>query len=223
MANCQYAICKRKEFGCYVCREKLIDGYNITMKKYNEGAKLFVNLSYHKTHGRAQDTKWGSNFSSSRQNFVKPTSPENITEDACKKIGLDDRQTAEVTYIVRQVTRLKMVSARMPQSIAAGCLILYVKERNIRKISIHQVAKICVVSDATAKNTFNELRVGKSFLLPKKGNDLVSGRVGNCMPRVQLEKIYTAPQRALPKTVLLPSKPTKVESNRGRPRGPKEV
>jgi len=222
MANCQYAICKREDSGFYVSAEKLVKGYHIEMKKYNEGAKLFDLYSYHKTHGRARCKKWDKEFSSSRKTFVKPTSPENITEDACRKLAFDDHQTAEVTYIVRQVTRLKLVSARMPQSIAAGCLILYVKARKFRganKISISQIAKICVVSDATAKNTYNELKVGKSFLLPKASQDLYSGKVGNCMPRVQLEKIYTAPQRALPKTVILPSSVTKVESNRGRPKG----
>lgn len=217
MANCQYVICKRKEFGCYVCREKLVDGYDIKLPQYNEGSKLFNGLSYHKTHGRAKETKWGKDFTSSRQNFVKPTNPENITEDACRKLGFDDYQTAGVTYIVRQVTRLKLVSARMPQSIAAGCLILYVKENNLR-INIHRIAEICVVSDATAKNTHSELKKWTHFLTSKKCNNLVSSEVGNCMPRVRLEEIYTAPKRALQKTILLPSSVTNVESNRGRPK-----
>lgn len=205
MANCQYSICKRKDSGCYVCVEQLSNGYDIEMKKYNEGAKLFIQLSYHKTHGRANKSNWGHNFSNSRKTFVKPTSPEDITEDACRKLKLTDFQTGEVTYIVRQVARLKLVSARMPQSIAAGCLILYVTTKKLKRITVSHISKICTVSNATAKNTYNELKIGKSFLLPKVTNDLRSGKVGNCMPRVRLEKIYKAPRRAIPKTVYLGS------------------
>lgn len=221
MASCQYAICKK--YDCYICREEMVTQYGIQMKKYNEGAKLFVNLSYHKTHGRAKDTKWGNNFSSSRDTFVKPTSPESITEDACKKLDLTDLETAEITYVVRQVCRFKVVSSRMPQSIAAGCLIFYLNEKG-QQANISKIAKICVVSNATAKNTFIEIKnysklsKGRSFLLPKTTDDLVKGSIGNCMPKIQLEKIYTAPKRALPKTVILPSMVTNVVSNRGRPK-----
>lgn len=221
MASCQYAICKK--YKCYICREEMVAQYGIPMKKYNEGAKLFFNLSYHKTHGRAKETKWGSNFSSSREEFVKPTNPESITEDACKRLDLSDIETAEVTYVVRQVSRFKVVSSRMPQSIAAGCLIFYQTERGY-PVNISKISKICVVSNATAKNTFLEIKnysrlsKGRSFLLPKTTDDLVNGKVGNCMPKIQLEKIYTAPKRALPKTVILPSSVTNVVSNRGRPK-----
>jgi transcription initiation factor TFIIIB Brf1 subunit/transcription initiation factor TFIIB len=217
MANCQNAICKRKESSCYVCVEKMVKAYNIDMKKYNEGAKLFVQLTYHKTYGNT-DKKWGKDFSSSRKAFVKPTDPENIAEDACKKLGFDDNQIAEVTYIIRQVNRLKIVSSRMPQSIAAGCLILYVREKKLKKVTVSNISKICVVSDATAKNTYNDLKIGKKFLFPKNQSDLYSSKVGNCMPKVRLENIYTAPKRALPKAVILPSVIKEVESNRGRPR-----
>jgi transcription initiation factor TFIIIB Brf1 subunit/transcription initiation factor TFIIB len=192
MANCQYAICKKKDYGFYICKEQLVKAYNINMNKYNEGAKYFVNYAYHKS--REISEKKSENLFSESHRFVKPTEPENITEDACRKLSFSDEQIAEVTYVVRQVCRLKLASSKMPQSVAAGCLILYVKEKKL-KVSLHKIAVICLVSDATAKNTYNELNIGKNFLMPKSSQELLYGKVGYCMPRKKLEDIYTAPVR----------------------------
>jgi transcription initiation factor TFIIIB Brf1 subunit/transcription initiation factor TFIIB len=215
MANCQYFICMYYEH--YIGKEELSAGYEIELTKYNEGFKIFTNLYYHKSHGRDKKAKWDKVFGDMEKKLVKPTKPENIIEDACRKLEMGDIQTAEVTYIVRQVERLKIVSARMPQSIAAGCLILYVKEKKI-DISIYKISCICVVSDATAKNTYKEIEKNKRFLFPYRKSDLVSGAVGNCMPKVQLENIYTARKGALPKKVFIHQESAHVGTNRGRPK-----
>jgi hypothetical protein len=87
----------------------------------------------------------------------------------------------------------------MPQSIAAGCLILYVKEKKMR-ISVKKISTLCEVSNITADGAYKELRKVKDALFPNQRKDLVSGRVGDCRPPKRLEDIYTAPRRAIPPT-----------------------
>ena len=221
MANCQYAICKRKGTGCYVCPEKLSEAYEITVKKFNEGSKLFAELSFYKTNCNNSDKKWGNKLTNSRLSFVKPTEPENIIRNVCEKLKLSDIDIASVIYITRNVKKLGVVSSKMPQSIAAGCILLYVKEKGMKQIRLNKISNFCTVSDATAKHTYKELKKYKMFILAKNMDDLTSGEVGDCMPEKQLSKIYTAPRRALPPSVIIKSEPKKILVCRGRPK--KEV
>ena len=46
----------------------------------------------------------------------------------------------------------------------------------------------------------------------------MSGGVGDCMPEIQLSKIYTAPKRALPPSIILYIDPKKINVARGRPK-----
>jgi len=221
MANCQYAICKRKGTGCYVCPEKLSEAYEITVKKFNEGSKLFAELSFYKTNCNNTEKKWGNKLTNSRLSFVKPTEPENIIRNVCEKLQLSEIDIASIIYITRNVKKLGVISSKMPQSIAAGCILLHVKEKGMKQIRLNKISNFCTVSDATAKNTYNELKKYKMFIIPKNMDDLVSGEVGDCMPEKQLSKIYTAPRRALPPSVIIKAEPKKINVCRGRPK--KEV
>jgi hypothetical protein len=46
----------------------------------------------------------------------------------------------------------------------------------------------------------------------------MEGEVGDCMPEKDLSKIYTAPQRALPPSIIIKSDPKKINVSRGRPK-----
>ena len=218
MGNCQYAICKRKGTGCYVCPEKLSEAYEITVKKFNEGSKLFAELSFYKTNCNNTEQNWNTKLTNSRLSFVKPTEPENIIRNVCEKLSFAEIDIASIIYITRNVKKLGVISSKMPQSIAAGCILLHVKEQGMKHIKINKISDFCTVSDATAKNTYNELKKYKSFLFPKKMDDLISGGVGDCMPEIQLSKIYTAPKRALPPSIILDIDPKKINVSRGRPK-----
>lgn len=221
MANCQYAICKRKGTECYVCPEKLSEAFEINIRKFNEGSKLFAELSFYKTNCDVSKKKWDNKLTSSRLSFVKPTEPENIIRNVCEKLLLSEIDIASIIYITRNVKKLGIISSKMPQSIAAGCILLHVKEKGMKKIRLNKISNFCTVSDATAKNTFNELKKFKSFIIPKKMDDLVSGDVGDCMPEKQLSNIYTAPSRALPPSIIIKADPKRIAVSRGRPK--KEV
>ena len=221
MANCQYAICKRKGTGCYVCSEKLSEAYEINIKKFNEGRKLFADLSFYKTKCSISDKKLCNNLTMSKLNFVKPTEPENIIRDVCENLSLSELDIASIVYITRNVKKLGIISSKMPQSIAAGCILLHVKEKGIKNVRLNKISNFCTVSDATAKNTYNELKKFKTFIIPKDTDDLVSGEVGDCMPEKQLSNIYTAPIRAIPPSIIIKDDPKRIVVSRGRPK--KEV
>jgi transcription initiation factor TFIIIB Brf1 subunit/transcription initiation factor TFIIB len=215
MANCQYAVLKDKDSNYYICTEKLVTGYNIDMVKYNEGTKLFNQLSHYKQTGRNSDIEWDQSISEQRKTFVEPINPENITEDVCKKFGFTDQEIAEVNYIVRQVLKLKLLSSKMPSSIASGCIILYIKEKK-KKIDIKKISNYCYVSETTSKSIYTSIKKMAPLLFPKNQNDLVNSDVGNCMPQIQLEKVYTAPVRAFPTAIILKNDNDTVELRRGR-------
>ena len=46
----------------------------------------------------------------------------------------------------------------------------------------------------------------------------MNGNVGYCIPEVELSKIYTAPKRALPPSIILDADPKKINVTRGRPK-----
>ena len=218
MANCQYAICKRKGTSCYICSEKLSEAFEVSVRKFNEGSKLFADLSFYKTNCNNSEKIWNAKLQDSRLSFVKPTDPENIVRNVCEKLFLSELDIANIIYITRNVKKLGVISSKMPQSIAAGCLLLHIKENSMKNIKLNKISEFCAVSDATVKNTYNELKKYKTYLFPKKMDDLMTGNVGDCMPEIELSKIYTAPPRALPPSVIINAHPNKIKVTRGRPK-----
>lgn len=215
MANCQYSICKRKNTSTYVCPENLSKSYNISVKKFNEGSKLFAELSFYKTNKTGKS--WNSKLTKSRLSFVKPTEPENIIRNVCEKMSFKDIDIANIIYIARNIKKFGIISSKMPQSIAAGCILLYVKEKKI-KIKMSNISNFCTVSDTTAKNTYNDIKKYKKILISSNIDNLKKGNVGCCMPEKHLSKIYTAPKRAMPPTIIIKSGSNKVNVIRGRPK-----
>ena len=215
MANCMYAICKRKCTSTYVCPENLSDAYNISVKKFNEGSKLFAELSFYKTNNTGKT--WNTKLTNSRMSFVKPTEPENIICNVCDKLSFKDIDIANIIYIARNIKKLSIISSKMPQSIAAGCIFLYVKEKKL-KVKLSRISNFCTVSDTTAKNTYNDIKKYKKLLISKDNEKLKNGEVGCCMPEIQLSKIYTAPTRATPPTIIIKAEPKKINVIRGRPK-----
>lgn len=214
MANCQYAICKRNGNDNYVCAERLSEAYGVTLKEYNKGEKLFATYCNHKF--LVGENKWKENFSE-KEDIMKPTNAEDLVDDACRRLHFSDIQIAEVTYIIRKIIKARLSSSSMPQTIAAGCMILYVKEKNL-KVPMSKIADIFMILEATAKSAYNKFSKVKVLLFPKNEEDLISGYVGNCIPKIRLENIYTAPKRSIPKKVEVQVEEKVIRSKRGRPR-----
>ena len=218
MANCQYAICKRKGQNYYICPEILSEAYKIKMKHFNEGSKEFAKFSFYKTKCNDTEKQWGSNLIKSRLSFIKPTEPEDIIRTVCEKLSFNEIDIASVIYITRNVKKSNIISSKNPQSIAAGCILLYVKEKEMKHIKSDNISNFCGVSITTANYTYNELKKDKLHLFPKDKNDLMNGNVGDCIPEVELSKIYTAPKRAQPPSIIIDNTTKKVNVSRGRPK-----
>ena len=218
MANCQYAICKRKGRNFYICSEKLSEAFEITVKKFNEGSKLFEDLSFYKTNCNDLNNIWDKKLITSRLSFVKPTEPENIIRNACDKLPFSDIDIGSIIFITRNVKKLGIISSKMPQSIAAGCILLHVKKNDMKNIKLNKISNFCTVSDTTATNTYNELKIYINYIIPHNTNDLISGEFGNCMPEKQLSKIYTAPKGSFPSSLIINSNSNKINVCRGRPK-----
>ena len=88
----------------------------------------------------------------------------------------------------------------------------------MKQIRLNKISNFCTVSDATAKSAYNELKKYKVLIIPRNTNDLTSGEVGDCMPEKQLSKIYTAPSRALPPSIIIKAYSRKINVYRGRPK-----
>lgn len=201
-AYCMYVFCKAENSGCFISPERLSELFGISATEFREGQKMFSEISYRKSMNQIPDTAWSEKFRSSRREFVKPTNPENYVQRAGVALNLKEEQIAEVVYIVRTTEKLALVAKKMPQSIAAGCIILYVKEKKL-KIPAKRISEICGVSDITAGSTFKELKQYKKYLFPSTSEELVDGKMGDCRPPKKLETIYKAPSSAIPPTMRL--------------------
>ena len=201
-ANCMYVFCKAENSGFFISPERLAELFGISATEFREGQKIFGEISYRKTMTQTPDSAWSEKFSSSRKEFVKPTTPENYVQKAGVSLKFKEDQIAEIIYIVRTTEKLALVSKKMPQSIAAGCIILYVKEKKL-KIPAKRISEICGVSDITGSSTFKELKKFKEYIFPGSSSELVDGRVGDCRPPKKLETIYIAPSSAIPPTMRL--------------------
>ena len=157
LAYCQYVIFNNNNSDCYFSPEELSVAYEVSMKKFNEAIKLFSDYSFYKTKCNNEEKKWNKKLMDSRNNFVKPTDPENIIRNVFKNLEFTEYDVANIIYIVRTVKKLGIISSKMPQSIAAGCILLYVKEKGLKHIKINMISLNCYVSDTTSTHIYNEL------------------------------------------------------------------
>ena len=228
MAKCQYVICKEENNDSHICSEKLIDEYKkfSKSKKYkksesainfNEGSKLFDDLYFFQKQNNDISIKKNP-ILEKKHDFTKPTEPENIIKNVCNKLELSEEQIANIIYMSRHVKKLSLLSSKMPQSIASGCIHLYCNKYKI-KIHIKKISELSMVSPETTNNTSKSLMKYEKIIFAKKKDDLIHGKFGNCMPKKQLSKIYTAPQNAFPqeKEIIELHKST-LTISRGRPR-----
>ena len=237
MAKCQYVICKQENNDSHVCAEKLIDEYrkfarskkykkNESVINFNEGSKLYHDLFFFQEQNKNNDTSIKKNpILKRKHDFTKPTEPENIIRPVCEKMGLTEDQIGKVVYMSRYIKKLSLLSSKMPQSIASGCIYLYCRiskiKENKKKISelCQKISELCLVSPETTNNTYNDLLKYENIIFPKKKEDTISGKFGNCTPKKQLSKIYTAPDNAFPQEKEIIEKNTNTLSiSRGRPR-----
>lgn len=215
MANCQFVICKNQDDSSYVPPEILSKAYGITVKKFNEGSKLFNELSYYKTNN---DIKWTDNLRMSNEEFTKPTHPENIVKNVCGKLNISSNNTAIIIYIAKKVLEFRIASNKMPQSISAGCIWLFLKNNKDKTVKIDDVANYCTVSITTTKTTHVELKKYKKYIIPDMTNILLNKHVLSLTPVIELDKIYIAPKTAIPPFVPLFKDKETIKVNRGRPK-----
>lgn len=221
MAKCQYVICKEENTDSHICSEKLIEEHkklsrNQKYKKnesainFNEGSKLFDDLYFFQNQKKNN---------SSIYDFTKPTEPENIIKTVCDTLDMDEEHVANIIFISRYVKKLSLLSSKMPQSIASGCISLYCMEKKYKQYSIKKISELCMVSIETTNNTCKELSKYKKIIIAKNVKDLYEGKFGDCSPKKQLSKIYTAPKGAFPQEVtIIEENISNITISRGRPK-----
>jgi hypothetical protein len=129
---------------------------------------------------------------------------------------MSDSDISNLVYCSRVIKRIKVSSYKMPQSIAAGCIYLYVCEKKLKKINVTMISNYCVVSVLTTKSTKSELAKYKEHIIPNEDSNLIDGVGGNCVPSVKIQKLYIAPSN-LPE-IILEEEPMHSEKYRGRPK-----
>jgi transcription initiation factor TFIIIB Brf1 subunit/transcription initiation factor TFIIB len=222
MAKCQYVICKEENTDSHICSEKLIEEHkklsrNQKYKKnesainFNEGSKLFDDLYFFK--------KQQKHTTKSKHDFTKPTEPENIIKTVCYTLNMDDTTISHIIYISRYIKKLSLLSSKMPQSIASGCISLFCVEKKYIQYTVKKVSELCMVSVETTNNTCKELSRYKKIIIAKNVKDLYTGKCGDCSPKKQLSKIYKAPVGAFPQEVeIIEENTVKISISRGRPK-----
>lgn len=216
MANCQFDLCKSNNI-TYISPEVLAKTYGISTKNFNEGRKMFNSLKYRKKISIVEDN---DNLDNKFNIFsIKPVDPESIANNVCEKLSLEETDIGNIIFIIRATKSFGIITSKMPQSIAAGCIILYIKDKGDKSSKIiKSIVQFCNISETTALTTFNELKKNKDFIFPKSPDDLVNGLYGNCIPEKQISKIYTAPVSAMPPTVIINSGIKTIIPSRGRPK-----
>ena len=221
MASCQFIICMKDiKKGEFISPERLSEAYEINIQKFNEGYKLLTTL-YHYKSKISKD--WDSELKQKHEELVIPTNSEMIIRNVCKRIEFSEEQIAIIVYISRAIKKLSLLKSKMPQSVAAGCILFYIENKikstqpNI-KYDLTIISNFCTVSPQTAKNVCSQLQncKFKKYLFPKKREDLENGRFGNCYPEVDISKIYVNSFKT--PTVIIDKNIKKVKISRGRPK-----
>jgi len=221
MASCQFIICmKDLKKGDFIAPERLSEAYEITIQKFNEGYKLLIKL-YHYKSKISKD--WDIELKQKHEELIIPTDPEMITRNVCKRMDFTDSQIAIIVYITRAVKKLSLLKSKMPQSVAAGCILFYIENEIKRKngnikYNLDIISNFCTVSLQTAKNVCSRLQEFKfkKYLFPGKKEDLENGRFGNCYPEIDISKIYKNGFET--PTIIIDKNIKKVKISRGRPK-----
>ena len=212
MAACQFLACKDDKNTHIYCRETICYEYKINSKLFNKGAKELKECIF------SSESK-NKDLSKLRKKYKKPRDPEDIVRTVCNKLNINDVDYGCIVYVCRKVKRIKEFSSKMPYSIAAGCILVYLQyepeqknEEEKKQVDIDKIANMCTVSRNTADNISNDLKEYIPWIIPRNIN-----AIKDCMPYKKKLKKYEISLN-IPEIIVKEQKQIVFKRSRGRPR-----
>ena len=142
IAACVYNACKE----CNVARShsELADMFDIDVKVMTKGCKNFTEIIRRSSVNkqRYQDTK-----SVSMDDFIVRFS---------HNLKLSENDIQFIQKISRLCEQLKIDNVNTPQSMAAGCIYLYIKHNNL-EITKADISKVSIISEVTINKCYKKL------------------------------------------------------------------
>jgi len=149
IAACVYFACKT----CNASRsqKEIAQMFSIRFPIITKGCKLFqeiIQMSNHKT--RIIDA-----VSIKSSDFI---------DRFCNKLNIEDIHIEKIKNIEKNITRYNIISEVRPDSISAGCILLYCKLNNI-DIDKKDISKICKISEVTINKCYKKIENNIDILI----------------------------------------------------------
>jgi transcription initiation factor TFIIB len=141
IAACVYFAC----IDCKVGRSvnEIADIFSIKNTLLTKGCKTFKEIMY-------------KNKNMNRVNTYKTVGVEDFLHRFCSKLGLSGEDIEKINLIAIACKNKDLVCENTPPSMAAGCIYLYLKNKNIPHDK-KELAEVCKISEVTINKCFKKL------------------------------------------------------------------
>lgn len=141
IAACVYFACVDCKVGRSV--NEIAEIFKIKNTILTKGCKMFKEIMY-------------QNKNMKRVNTYKTTGIEDFLHRFCSKLGLNDEDIRDIKIIAEKCKEKNIVCENTPPSMAAGCIYLYLKHKDIRKDK-KDLADVCKISEVTINKCFKKI------------------------------------------------------------------
>jgi len=141
IAACVYFACVDCKVGRSV--NEISDIFQIKNTVLTKGCKSFKEIMYH-------------NHNMSRVNTYKTVDMDDFLHRFCSKIGLNNQDIESIKIISESCKEKGLICENTPPSMAAGCIYLYLKHKNINKEK-KELAEVCKISEVTINKCFKKI------------------------------------------------------------------
>jgi len=142
IAACVYNACKE----CNVARShsELAHMFGIDVKVMTKGCKNFTEIIRL------------SSVSKCRFQNTKSVAMDDFIERFSHKLKLSEKDIQFIKKISRLCEELHIINVNTPQSMAAGCIYLYIRSKNL-DITKTDISKVCIISEVTINKCYKKL------------------------------------------------------------------
>tara|TARA_B100000900_G_scaffold381978_1_gene368822 strand:+ start:164 stop:1114 length:951 start_codon:yes stop_codon:yes gene_type:complete len=141
IAACVYFACVDCKVGRSV--NEIAEIFQIKNTIITKGCKSFKEIMYH-------------NRNMSRVNTYKTIGVEDFLHRFCSKLGLSNTDIENIKKISNECKNKDLICENTPPSMAAGCIYLYITNKNIPKDK-KELAEVCKISEVTINKCFKKI------------------------------------------------------------------
>jgi len=141
IAACVYFACVDCNVGRSV--NEISEIFKIKNTILTKGCKIFKETMY-------------QNKNMNRVNSYKTVGIEDFLHRFCSKLGLNDEDIGNIKKIANKCKEQNIVCENTPPSMAAGCIYLYLKNKDIRKDK-KDLADVCKISEVTINKCYKKI------------------------------------------------------------------